>query len=90
MAIDVGYVLTSLNRFPVSIVLFAVAKCFWSIVYWFTFEVQGFGERRERKGSWGWRKISIGISCFFMLSIFLVVQGLETAGPTNLLALMHS
>ena len=84
VAIDVGYVLTSLNRFPVSLVICS-GEVFLIVVYWFTLKHAGLvdGERKGLKGLA--RDINWDI-ILFMLSIFLVVQGLETAGVTNLLA----
>jgi arsenical pump membrane protein len=84
VAIDVGYVLTSLNRFPVSLVICS-GEVFLVIVYWFTLKHNG-SANGERKGLVSLaREINWDI-ILFMLSIFLVVQGLETAGVTNLLA----
>ncbi len=51
VAIDVGYVLTSLNRFPVSLVICSGAV-FLVVVYWFTLEAEWFGERREERAGW--------------------------------------
>ena len=84
VAIDIGYVLTSLNRFPVSIVICSGAA-FLIAVYWFTLRWNGSvnGEKKGRKGLA--RDINWDI-VLFMFSIFLVVQGLKTAGVTNLLA----
>ena len=84
IAIDVGYVLTSLNRFPVSLVICS-GEVFLIVVYWFTLKHNG-SVNGEKKGLMGLaREINWDI-ILFMLSIFLVVQGLETAGVTNLLA----
>ena len=84
VAIDVGYVLTSLNRFPVSIVICSGAA-FLIAVYWFTLKWNGH-VNGERKGLLGLAKDINWDIVLFMFSIFLVVQGLETAGITNLLA----
>ncbi len=84
MAIDVGYVLTSLNRFPVSIVICS-GEVFLVMVYWFTLKYKG-SVNGEKKGLMGLAKDINWDILLFMLSIFLVVQGLETAGVTNLLA----
>ena len=84
VAIDVGYVLTSLNRFPVSIVIGSGAV-FLITVYWFTLKHKG-SVNGEKKGL---RELAKNINwdiVLFMFSIFIVVQGLETAGITNLLA----
>jgi arsenical pump membrane protein len=83
IAIDVGYFLTSLNRFPVSIIILS-GELFLAIVYWFTLKHKDFadGEKKSLKGLA--KEINWDI-ILFMLSIFLVVQGLETAGITKLL-----
>ncbi|HUJ84488.1 MAG TPA: ArsB/NhaD family transporter [Candidatus Acidoferrales bacterium] len=84
VAIDVGYVLTSLNRFPVSIVIGSGAV-FLLTVYWFTLKRKG-SVNGEKKGLRGLAKNINWDIVLFMFSIFIVVQGLETAGITNLLA----
>jgi arsenical pump membrane protein len=84
VAIDIGYVLTSLNRFPVSIVICSGAA-FLIAVYWFTLKWNG-SVNGERKGLMGLARDINWDIVLFMFSIFLVVQGLETAGITNLLA----
>jgi arsenical pump membrane protein len=84
VAIDVGYVLTSLNRFPVSIVIGSGAV-FLTTVYWFTLKRKG-SVNGEKKGLRGLAKNINWDIVLFMFSIFIVVQGLETAGITNLLA----
>jgi arsenical pump membrane protein len=84
VAIDVGYVLTSLNRFPVSIVIGSGAV-FLVVVYWFTLKWKG-SVNGEKKGLVGLAKDINWDIVLFMFSIFIVVQGLETAGITNLLA----
>jgi arsenical pump membrane protein len=84
VAIDIGYVLTSLNRFPVSIIVCSGAV-FLIAVYWFTLKWNG-SVNGERKGLVGLAKDINWDIVLFMFSIFLVVQGLETAGITNLLA----
>ena len=84
VAIDVGYVLTSLNRFPVSIVIGSGAV-FLVAVYWFTLKWKG-SVNGEKKGLVGLAKDINWDIVLFMFSIFIVVQGLETAGITNLLA----
>ncbi len=84
VAIDVGYVLTSLNRFPVSIIICS-GEVFLVAVYWFTLKYNG-SVNGEKKGLIGLAKDINWDIILFMLSIFLVVQGLETAGVTNLLA----
>ncbi len=84
VAIDIGYVLTSLNRFPVSIVICSGAA-FLIAIYWFTLKWNG-SVNGERKGLRGLARDINWDIVLFMFSIFLVVQGLETAGITNLLA----
>jgi arsenical pump membrane protein len=84
IAVDVGYVLTSLNRFPVSIVVCSGAL-FLGAVYWFILKRNG-SVNGERKGLRGLARDINWDILLFMLSIFIVVQGLETAGITNLLA----
>jgi arsenical pump membrane protein len=84
VAIDIGYLLTSLNRFPVSIVICSGAA-FLIGVYWFTLKWNG-SVNGERKGLRGLARDINWDIVLFMFSIFLVVQGLETAGITNLLA----
>ena len=79
-----AYVLTSLNRFPVSIVICSGAA-FLVAVYWFTLKWNG-SVNGEKKGLTGLARDINWDIVLFMLSIFLVVQGLETAGVTNLLA----
>ncbi len=84
VAIDTGYVLTSLGRFPVSLVICGGAV-FLVIVYWFTLNGNG-SVNGEKKGLIGLARDINWDIVLFMLSIFIVVQGLETAGVTNLLA----
>lgn len=84
IAIDVGYVLTSLYRFPVSLVICSGAV-FLVCVYWFNLRsvVSVSGERKGLRylaGEINWDII------LFMLSIFLVVRGLANAGVVELLA----
>ena len=84
VAIDIGYVLTSLNRFPVSLVICSGAV-FLVAIYWFTLKHNG-SVNGEKKGLVGLAKDINWDIVLFMLSIFIVVQGLEAAGVTNLLA----
>jgi arsenical pump membrane protein len=84
VAVDVGYVLTSLGRFPVSLVICSGAA-FLGAVYWFTLKQKG-SVSGQKKGLTGLAKDINWDILLFMLSIFIVVQGLETAGITNLLA----
>ena len=84
VAVDVGYVFTSLSRVPVSLVICSGAV-FLGVIYWFTLKQKGSvnGQKKGLKGLA--RDINWDI-LLFMLSIFIVVQGLETAGITNLLS----
>jgi arsenical pump membrane protein len=84
IAIDLGYVLTSLSKVPVSIVISSGAV-FLVAVYWFTLKRNG-SVNGEKKGLFGLAKDINWDIVLFMLSIFIVVQGLEAAGVTNLLA----
>lgn len=83
VAIDLGYVLASWNRIPVSIVICSGAV-FLLIVY--LASLNGEIIRGERKGLKGLAKDVNWDIVLFMLSIFLVVQGLEHVGITDFLA----
>jgi arsenical pump membrane protein len=83
-AIDIGYVLTSLWRVPVSLVICSGAV-FLVAVYWFTLK-QNRSLNGEKKGLIELARDINWDILLFMLSIFIVVQGLESAGVTNLLA----
>jgi arsenical pump membrane protein len=84
VAVDVGYVLTSLWRVPVSLVICSGAV-FLAAAYWVTLKhhVAVNGEKKGLKGLA--REINWDI-LLFMLCIFIVVQGLAAAGITTLLA----
>jgi arsenical pump membrane protein len=82
--IDIGYVLTSLGRFPVSLVICSGAV-FLVAVYWVILKLNS-SVNIEKKGLMGLARDINWDIVLFMLSIFIVVQGLETAGVTNLLA----
>ncbi len=84
VAIDIGYVLTSLGRFPVSLVISGGA-IFLVAVYGVTLK-RNSSVNGENKGLIGLARDINWDIVLFMLSIFIVVQGLETAGVTNLLA----
>jgi arsenical pump membrane protein len=84
VAIDIGYVLTSLNRFPVSLVICSGAL-FLVAVYWFALKQNG-SVNGEKKGLVELARDINWDIVLFMLSIFIVVQGLESASVTNLLA----
>jgi Na+/H+ antiporter NhaD/arsenite permease-like protein len=70
-----------LNRFPVSIIICSGAA-FLVIVYWFTLKWNGH-VNKEKKGLFGLAKDINWDIVLFMFSIFIVVQGLETAGVTT-------
>lgn len=83
VAIDLGYVTASLYRIPVSIVICSGA-IFLLLVY--TINLNGKLARGEQKGL---KQLAREINwdmILFMLSIFLLVQGLTNAGITDLLA----
>jgi arsenical pump membrane protein len=84
VAVDVGYVLTSLGRIPVSLIICSGAL-FLGAVYWFTLKHNG-SVNGEKKGMLQLAKEINWDILLFMLCIFIVVQGLETAGITKLLA----
>jgi arsenical pump membrane protein len=84
VAIDIGYVLTSLGRVPVSLVICSGAV-FLVAVYWFTLK-QNISVKEEKKGLIELARDINWDIVLFMLSIFIVVQGLKSAGVTNLLA----
>ena len=84
IAIDVGYVFASLSRIPVSLVICS-GTVFLLVVYWVSLNgatvVKG-----EQKGLKSLARDINWDIVLFMLSIFLVVQGLKNAGVTELLA----
>jgi arsenical pump membrane protein len=84
VAIDFGYVLTSLNRFPVSLVICS-GTAFLVAIYWFALKRNG-SANGEKKGLFGLARDINWDIVLFMLSIFIVVEGLEVAGVTNYLA----
>jgi arsenical pump membrane protein len=84
IAIDIGYVLTSFGRFPVSLVICG-GSIFLVMVYWVTLK-RNISVNAEKKGLIGLARDINWDIVLFMLSIFIVVQGLETAGVTDLLA----
>ncbi len=84
VAIDVGYILTSFNKFPVSRVICS-GEVFLVTVYWFTLK-HNVSVNGEKKGLMGLARDINWDILLFMFCIFLVVQGLEKAGVTNLLA----
>jgi arsenical pump membrane protein len=84
VAIDVGYVLTSLVRIPVSLVIVSGAV-FLILVYWMNLH-RASAIDDERKGLVGLARDINWDIVLFMLSIFIVVQGLTNAGVVELLA----
>jgi arsenical pump membrane protein len=85
VAIDVGYVLASLVRIPVSLVICS-GTAFLLVVYWVTLNKKVYFNGEERKGLKRLAKEINWDIILFMISIFLVVQGLKTAGVTDFLA----
>jgi arsenical pump membrane protein len=84
VAVDAGYVLTSACRVPVSLVI-CCGAVFLGVTYCVALK-QNSLISVEKKGMLQLiRDINWDI-LLFMISIFIVVQGLETAGITNLLA----
>ncbi|MCW4047635.1 MAG: SLC13 family permease [Candidatus Bathyarchaeota archaeon] len=84
VAIDVGYVFASLMRVPVSLVICSGAV-FLIAVYWTHLNSRvSFGEERKGLKSLA-REINWDI-VLFMVSIFIVVQGLKEAGVIEFLA----
>ncbi len=83
-AIDAGYVLTSLARVPVSFVIVSGSVSL-AVVYWIVLKQKG-SVSGEKKGLAGLARDINWDIVLFMLSIFIVVQGLNTAGVTNFLA----
>jgi arsenical pump membrane protein len=84
VAIDVGYVLASFSRVPVSLVICS-GTVFLLVTYWASLR-SAVSINRERKGLRSLaREINWDI-VLFMLSIFLVVQGLKNAGVTDFFA----
>jgi arsenical pump membrane protein len=84
VAIDVGYVAAALARVPVSLVIVSGA-IFLLVVYWMTL-TRGVAFKAEHKGLKSLARDINWDIVFFMLSIFLVVQGLTNAGVTDFLA----
>ncbi len=80
VAIDVGYIAASLARIPVALVICSGA-IFLLIVYMTS--LNGEIIRGERKGLKGLARDINWDIVLFMLSIFLVVQGLANAGITS-------
>jgi arsenical pump membrane protein len=83
VAVDVGYVLTSLWRVPVSLVICSGAV-FLAAAY--AVSLKRNGGNGEKRGLLGLARDINWDILLFMLAIFIVVQGLASAGITNLLA----
>ena len=84
VAIDIGYVLASLSRLPVSFVICSGAL-FLLVVYRLTLNSK-YCLNEERKGLKSLAKEINWDIVVFMISIFLVVQGLQHTGLTDFLA----
>lgn len=84
VAVDVGYVIASLMRIPVSFVICSGA-IFLIAVYWFALN-RGYFKSAQTKGPKSLAKEINWDIVLFMLSIFIVVQGLEHVGLTDFLA----
>ena len=84
IAIDIGYVLSSLNRIPVSIII-CVGALFLLGVYIATLNKPPI-LKEERKGVKGIAKDVNWDILLFMISIFLVVQGLKHTGAVEFFA----
>jgi arsenical pump membrane protein len=82
--IDLGYVFTSLSRIPVSLVICSGAV-FLIFVYWTSLRSAGWAKNEKKGLKHLAREINWDI-ILFMLSIFVVVQGLKNAGVVELLA----
>lgn len=84
VAVDVGYVIASLMRIPVSFVICSGA-IFLIAVYWTALN-RGYFKAAQAKGLKSLAKEINWDIVLFMLSIFIVVQGLEHVGLTDFLA----
>jgi arsenical pump membrane protein len=84
IAIDIGYVLSSLNRIPVSIII-CIGALFLLGVYITTLN-RPLILKEERKGVKGIAKDVNWDILLFMISIFLVVQGLRHTGAVEFFA----
>lgn len=83
IAIDVGYILTSLARIPVSLVTCSGAV-FLIFAFWLSMRKAVF-DGDEKNGLLNLAKEINWDIILFMLSIFLVVQGLASAGIADFL-----
>jgi arsenical pump membrane protein len=83
VAIDVGYIVASLSRIPVSLVICSGALFLLAV---YMASLNGEIIRGERKGLKGLARDINWDIVLFMLSIFIVVQGLEHVGIIECLA----
>ncbi len=88
IAIDIGYVLASLNRLPVSIVICS-GTLFLLGIYMVTLNKPSM-LKEERKGIKGIAKEINWDILLFMISIFLVVQGLRHTGAVEFFAYLFT
>jgi len=88
IVIDIGYVLASLNRFPVSIVICSGAL-FLLGIYIATLNKPSI-LKEERKGIKSLAKEINWDILLFMISIFLVVQGLRHTGAVEFFAYLFT
>ncbi len=84
VAIDIGYIFASLSRIPVSLIICS-GTIFLVCVYWFSKKASLVNNNGKKGLKSLAREINWDI-ILFMLCIFLVVQGLETAGVVEFLA----
>jgi arsenical pump membrane protein len=82
VAVDVGYVIASFNRVPVSFVICSGAF-FLLALYAATYRRESVFKHERTGATYVLRKVNWDI-LFFMISIFLVVQGLRHAGAIEL------
>jgi arsenical pump membrane protein len=83
VAVDIGYVLASLNHIPVSFVVL-LGGIFLLAVYWVALN-KGYFSKAEAIGVKGIVKQINWDMIVFMLAIFIVVQGLNNIGITQFL-----
>nr|MDO8133908.1 ArsB/NhaD family transporter [Candidatus Njordarchaeum guaymaensis] len=84
VAIDVGYVVASYNRIPVSFVICAGAFFLFAL-YAATYKREAVFRHEKTGATYVLRKVNWDI-LFFMIGIFLVVQGLRHAGAIDFFA----
>ncbi|NLE06197.1 MAG: hypothetical protein GX638_15525, partial [Crenarchaeota archaeon] len=81
---DVGYVIASLLRIPVSLII-CLGTIFLIIVYWISLKTK-FSVNGDRKSITQMAKEINWDIILFMLCIFIVVKGLEPAGVVDALS----